>query len=79
MITKASRLETLSYFKLGNIYLSYLFDQRWVKAIGAESISLTLSASNIFILSSYSGIDPETPGAVYPIPRTYTIGLSFSF
>ena len=79
MITKASRLEPLSYFKLGNIYLSYLFDQRWVKAIGAESISLTLSASNIFILSSYSGIDPETPGAVYPIPRTYTMGLSFTF
>lgn len=79
IITRASRLESLSYFKLGNLYASYRFDPSWLKNAGINSLSLSLSASNLWILSTYSGIDPETPGAVYPIPRTYTFGLSLDF
>ena len=34
---------------------------------------------NLFIITDYDGIDPETPGAVYPIPRTYSMGVSVGF
>lgn len=79
LITRASRLESLNYFKLGSLYASYRFDQPWLQKAGINSLSLSLSASNLWIFSTYSGIDPETPGAVYPIPRTYTFGLSLDF
>lgn len=77
-ITKASRLESLSYFKLGSLYATYTFDQPWVKRIGLQSISTSIQANNLLIITNYPGIDPETPGAVYPIPKTFTFGLSLS-
>ncbi len=77
-ITKASRLEALSYLKLGSLYATYTFDQPWVKRIGLQSLSATMQANNLLIITNYPGIDPETPGAVYPIPRTFTLGLSLS-
>lgn len=78
-ITKSSRLESLSYFKLGSVYMGYSFEGEWLKKCGISGINASLSANNLFILTGYKGIDPETPGAVYPIPRTYTLGLSVSF
>ncbi|MDO4771382.1 SusC/RagA family TonB-linked outer membrane protein [Porphyromonas sp.] len=78
-ITKSSRLESLSYFKLSSLYVGYSFEGSWLKHFGISSLNASLSASNLFILTNYSGIDPETPGAVYPIPRTYTFGLSVGF
>ena len=35
--------------------------------------------NNLFTITNYSGIDPETPGAVYPLARTFTFGLSVGF
>lgn len=76
-ITRASRLEDLSYLKLGSVALSYSLDPSWTKRyLGISSIGLSFTANNLFIISSYSGIDPETPGATYPMARTYTFGLS---
>ena len=42
-------------------------------------LTLNDSASNLFIITNYSGIDPETPGAVYPTPRTFSMGVSIGF
>ena len=39
----------------------------------------TFTVNNLLTITNYSGIDPETPGAVYPIPRTYTMGVSVGF
>ncbi len=79
-ITRASRLQDLSYFKLGSASLSYSLDSEWTKKnLGLNSVSFSLMANNLFIISSYDGLDPESPGATYPIPRTYSCGLSIGF
>ena len=44
-----------------------------------NSLGVSLSMTNLFTVTNYSGIDPETPGAVYPTPRTFSIGLSVGF
>ena len=38
-----------------------------------------LSLNNFFTITDYDGMDPETPGAVYPVSRSVTVGLSFGF
>lgn len=79
VITRASMLENISYFKLGSLMLSYNFDGNWMKKAHISSLGLSFSVSNLFIITDYDGIDPETPGAVYPIPRTYSMGVSVGF
>ncbi len=79
-ITRASRLQNLSYFKLGSMSLSYTLDSDWTKKVlRLNSVSFSVMANNLFIISSYDGLDPESPGATYPIPRTYSCGLSIGF
>lgn len=77
-ITKAANLECVHYLKINSLYASYTLDAALLKKIGIESITTSLQANNLFVLTNYSGFDPETPGAVYPIPRTYTLGVSLS-
>lgn len=78
-ITRASMMQDVSYFKLGSLMLSYVLDYKWLKKAHIQSVTLSASMSNIFTITNYDGIDPETPGAVYPQPRTYSFGLSVTF
>lgn len=78
-ITRASMMQDVSYFKLGSIMLSYMLETKWLRKAHIQNVSFTAGMSNIFTITSYTGIDPETPGAVYPQPRTYSFGLSVTF
>ena len=78
-ITKASLLENVSYFKIGSLSLSYSFDEKLLKRVGLTSLGLSFTMSNLLTLTNYSGIDPETPGAVYPLARNYSFGLTVGF
>lgn len=78
-ITDASMLEDVSYFKLGSMLLGYQLPDEWLRGIHLNSVALSFSVNNLFILTNYSGIDPETPGAVYPSPRTFSMGVSVGF
>ncbi|MBD3588474.1 SusC/RagA family TonB-linked outer membrane protein [Bacteroides sp. GM023] len=78
-ITKASMLEDVSYFKLGSLMIGYNFTGSWMQKVCINSLALSFSVSNLFSITNYSGIDPETPGAVYPTPRTFSMGLSVGF
>jgi TonB-linked SusC/RagA family outer membrane protein len=80
VITRASMMENISYFKVGSLSMGYSWDNKeWLKRLHISSISVSATVSNLLILTNYDGIDPETPGAVYPTPRTYTMGLSVGF
>lgn len=72
-------LENASFLKMDNLQLSYDFGQV------TKNLNLHISAmvQNVFTLTNYSGVDPETANgvdtAIYPRPRTFsiTIGLNF--
>ena len=79
VITQASMLEDVSYFKLGSASVSYSFDKKVISPLMLSSLAVSFTMNNLFTITDYSGIDPETPGAVYPMARTFTFGVSVGF
>ena len=78
-ITKGALLEDISYLRINNISLSYILPQRILSRINFSSAGVNLSLNNFFTITKYSGIDPEVPGATYPVSRSVTIGLNVGF
>ena len=72
-------LEDVSYLKFSSISLTYSFPDKWLKSMKIGGLSTSLLMNNLFTLTNYSGIDPETPGAVYPQSRSFTLSVSLSF
>ena len=78
-ITNCTRLEDVSYLKIGSISLIYDFPDAWARRLHLSSLSVSFTVNNIYTFTNYSGIDPETPGAVYPQSRAFSFGLSLGF
>lgn len=81
-----------SYLKLRTLTLNYHLDKSaWMDKAGLHSLGLFASATNVFTITKYPGLDPETsddPYSVaggyfdasnYPAIRAFTIGLRASF
>ncbi len=79
-------LENGSYLRLDNATVGYTFTP---KTPAVKSIRFYLSANNLFVITKYSGIDPEinigglTPGIdnfnFYPKTSTFSFGVSANF
>ena len=81
-------IENGSFMRLNYTQLSYSFDPKLIKNWGLSSLSLYLSANNLFCLTSYSGADPEvaygslgvsSDNAQTPNARSFTLGLTVQF
>ena len=81
-------IEDGTYFKMKYLKLGYDLPEKWVRSIGATSLSAYLQAENIFTLTGYSGLDPEVPlstygarvdNGPYPRSRTFTFGVNLQF
>jgi len=75
-------VEDGSYFRLKNLQLGYTFGFK-TKSEAKPSLRVYFSASNVFTVTRYSGVDPEVSGngvdgGQYPQPRTFIIGLNFN-
>jgi len=73
-------LEDCSFFRLDDINLGYTFDElgSWKNA----NLRLGLSVQNVFVLSGYSGLDPENGGidnSIWPRPRTFALRANLNF
>jgi TonB-linked SusC/RagA family outer membrane protein len=73
-------LENASFTRLENVTLGYQFGS----VLGKNStLNLTAAAQNLFVLTKYSGLDPEISSGydnnIYPRPRTFTLGLTYGF
>ena len=86
-------LEDGSYFRLKNVQLGYTFKipESWK----IENIRIYLAASNVFTITRYNGLDPEMTVSTnsasegdrangidwgtYPVAKSYTVGLNFTF
>lgn len=86
-------VEKGDYIRLKNISLGYTFDtKKWSKSVGISSLRFYMQAQNLFVITSYSGMDPETLTNVesatlaggtdkntLPQARTYTFGVNLTF
>ena len=69
-----------SFIRLNNLSISYNLSKEWVKKAGMQGCSIFLYAQNLFVITNYKGIDPETQNfGGLPPAKTITGGLSFNF
>jgi iron complex outermembrane receptor protein len=72
-------LEDASFIRCENITLGYAFEP--LKS--GTQIHASLTVNNAFLITKYSGQDPENFGGIdnnfYPRPRVFTLGLNFDF
>ena len=78
-----------SYFRLKNLTLGYTLPARWTEALHATSLSVFFTATNLFTVTPWPGIDPETIGSSvvdmginsdpYPLARSFTFGVNLKF
>lgn len=70
------------FIRLQTISLGYTLPKSWIaKAKVLSSVRLNVSANNLFIITPYKGLDPETDSyaAAYPNARTFSFGVNVSF
>lgn len=72
-------IEDGSYIKLKTLTLGYTLPETCLKKLHLSNVRLYLQGQNLFTLTHYTGADPEGLGYPYPLPRTYTFGLSVGF
>jgi hypothetical protein len=69
-----------SFIRLKSLSISYDMPQRWLKKTGIEATKVYLRGENLFVLSRYNGIDPESPGfGSLPPFKTIIGGIQFNF
>ena len=68
---------------MDDINLGYTFPnfKKWETA----NLRVALSCQNVFVITKYSGLDPEIPGvngvdsSIWPRPRFYSLRINFNF
>ncbi|WP_157543816.1 TonB-dependent receptor [Mucilaginibacter paludis] len=68
-----------SYLRLKNAYLSYNLPKAWLNRVNIASCNLYLQGQNLFTITNYKGLDPETLGLYTPPLRLYTMGIKVGF
>lgn len=70
-------IQDASFVRLENITLGYNLG-RLTRVV--PSLRLSLAVQNVFVLTRYTGINPELFSGIdnnfYPLPRTFTLGLT---
>ncbi|WP_316792301.1 TonB-dependent receptor [Pedobacter frigoris] len=82
-------LESNDFFRLRSLAVGYNFD---LKKYNVRNLRVYLSGENLFVITKYSGVDPEIPvrednqailfstgPSVYPMARKFMLGLNVSF
>lgn len=84
-------VEDGSFLRLNTLTLGYTLPEALMSGIGVSKLRFYLTANNVFIITNYSGLDPEvstrrktplTPGVDYsPFPRSRSLvfGLNLNF
>jgi hypothetical protein len=69
-----------SYIRLQNLSISYDFPPKWIKKIDAAMCRLYLRAENLLLITSYNGVDPDSPNlGALPPAKVITAGLQLNF
>ena len=81
-------VEDGSFIRLNYSQISYSVDPKHIKKYGLSQLSFYVSANNLFVLTKYSGADPEvgygsmgitTDAAKTPRSKSFTGGITIQF
>lgn len=82
-----SNIESVSFLRLKQFTVSYNLPKGFYTKLGVKNVNVYFSGENLFLLTNYSGLDPEIVnpytgkdiGDMYPLDRKMTIGLKIKF
>ena len=73
-------VEDASFLRMDNLTLGYTFKDIFAKG---SNLRIYGMAQNVFVITDYSGVDPEIFGNIdngfYQRPKIYSLGLNFNF
>jgi hypothetical protein len=81
-------VEDGSFLRCNYVQLSYQIPAQQLKPLGINQLSFYVSMNNLFILTRYSGVDPELGYGGYsitfddsqtPRAKSFTAGITLSF
>lgn len=84
-------IEDASFVRINNLTLGYTLPQSFIQKCNMQYARIYLSAQNLATITGYSGFNPETsfekdnvmaPGTdygMYPLAKTYSIGVNVTF
>ncbi len=72
-------LTDASYIRVKNVYLSYAFNDEKLKRWKVSGLRLYLQAQNLFTITGYDGVDPETQNMLtLPPLKVITAGIQLT-
>ena len=78
-------VENGSYVRLKNLTIGYTLPSEWTKKITINNLRFFVAAQNLFTITGYSGLDPETQSRNgvdwngMPQQRSFTFGANVTF
>jgi iron complex outermembrane receptor protein len=75
-------LENASFFRMDDITVGYTFDELFRFRNSDPSLRLAFTVQNPFVITGYSGLDPENSGIdnnIWPRPRIYSLRVALNF
>ena len=82
-----SNIETVNFIRLKQLTVGYNLPAEWARKCYLQGIRVFFTGENLFLLSNYSGLDPENVDVMtgidnmttYPTSRKLTLGLTVKF
>lgn len=68
-----------SFLRLKNLQLAYRMDNKLTKNMHLQQFRIYLQAQNLFTITPYKGLDPETQSGALPALRSFTAGIQLTF
>lgn len=77
-----------NFLRVKDVSLSYRFNEDLISKVGVSSLKIFASVKNLYTITNWLGSDPESGGEyfseqgssdLYPMPRTFAIGLNMQF
>ena len=78
-----------SYLRMKNVTLSYSLPKAWISKLYVSNASLFVTATNLFTVTQWPGLDPETVATgitsmgtnndPYPLSRSFSLGVKLQF
>lgn len=79
MQSDAAISEDGSFSRLKNVSVSWQLPKNLTNYLHVQNVSMFFRGQNLFTITNYTGLDPESQGTALPPLRTWTFGFNLSF
>ena len=66
-------------YVLKSIIVGYSLPKKLLNQTALSNVDFSMALNNFFTFTSYKGMDPETPGATYPVSRSVMFSVNVGF